>query len=903
MQLGWLVQLRFRIKSLWKRGQLDCDLDDELAFHVAMREKKNRAAGLDATEARHAARRNLGNTTALKESTRQMWTFTPLETFCQDIRFGARMLIKDPGFTFVVVLMLALGVGANTAIFSIVDGLMLRPLPVSEPASLAYLAFPHGPDSFDAQFSYPEFTDIRKQTSGIFSDQAGMIFGGLAGFENQTDGLTVDGRTEAVQTAFVTGNFFSMLGIVPLEGRLILPSEGNAPGADPVVVLGYRYWKTRFRSDPQIVGKKAAINGRPVTIVGVGPEGFDGITPLIAMQAYLPLGMATLDSGGNTDFLTDPKNHSLVVIARWNGGMKGDKGQPELSAVGQRLFQQNKRPDELSTLRAIPLRPPGMMSQPGLLPKVANLFLILAALVLILACINVANLLLVRATAREREMAVRTALGASRVRIVRQLLTESVLLSLLGCIAGLAIGINISRVITALPFETNLPLVLNFPFDWRVFADAAGVALVSGVAVGLFPALRISSSNLREVLHASGRGATARRQRLRMALVVAQVGGSLALLIVAGLFLRSLRSAEKADLGFNPQNVLNLTVDPHEIGYDKTQGIAFYKELLGRVRAMPAVRSASIASTIPFGETVLGDDLEIPGFQSMQGQAAPHATYSVVSSGSFKTMGIPMLSGRDLGEADAENAPPVAVINEAMAKRFWPKQDPIGKRFVRTSDPKHPVEIVGVVKNTRIDQIYGPFEEAFYVPYTQSYLSSETLQVLAAGDSEVISRGLVDIIRSVAATMPVSGIRTMSRAIRGINGLLLFEIAAGLAGALGILGLVLAVVGVYGVMSYSVRRRTSEIGIRMALGAQPSEVLAMICRQGAILVGVGVLAGLAGAFAIGRLLSDFLVGVTPNDPLTYVGVSLLLVSIAFLASYIPARRGTRVDPMVALRHE
>jgi macrolide transport system ATP-binding/permease protein len=549
----WANRAWLRAKTLWKRPQLERELNDEVAFHLAMREQKNRAAGMDTDEARYAARRQFGNVTRIRENSRAIWTFAWAETLWQDVRFGARMLIKDPGFTLVAVVTLALGVGVNTAIFSIVNGLMLRPLPVSDPASLAYLAFPHGTEFVDSQFSFPEFTNIRKQTSALFSDQAGMIFGGLAGFENQSDGLTVDGKTEAVQAAFVTGNFFSMVGIAPSQGRLILPSEGNVPGADPVAVLGYRYWKTRFRSDPQIVGKRAAINGHPVTIVGIGPEGFDGIMPLISMQAYLPLGMATLDSG-NTDFLTDPKNRSLFIITRWHGGMNGDKAQPELSVVGQRLFQDNSRPDESSALRAIPLRPPGMTNPPGLLPKLANLFLILAALVLILACINVANLLLVRATAREREMAVRTAVGASRVRVVRQLLTESVLLSSLGCIAGQAIGVNVTRAITTLPLETDLPLVLNFAFDWRVFAYAASIALLTGILVGLFPALRASLSNLREVLHASGRGATGRRQRLRAVLVAAQVGGSLALLIVAGLFLRSLYSAQRNFFGLSPND-------------------------------------------------------------------------------------------------------------------------------------------------------------------------------------------------------------------------------------------------------------------------------------------------------------------------------------------------------------
>jgi putative ABC transport system permease protein len=899
----WLTQTWLRLKSLVRRKQLDHNLEDEVAFHLAMREEKNRAAGLPADEARYAARRQFGNTMRVKERSRGMFTFAPLEAFWQDVRFAARMLTKDPGFTVVAVITLALGIGANTAIFSIVNGLMLRPLEVSDPKQLTYLGFPSGGNNFDNNFSYPEFTEIRTQTATIFSGQAGMIYGGLAGFENGTDGLTVDGKTQSAQTVFVTGNFFTMLGLSPLQGRLILPSEGAAAGADPIVVLSYRYWKTRFQEDPAIVGKKAAINGHAVTIVGIAPKNFDGITPLISMQAYLPLGMATVDSGGATNFLSDSKTRTLFIVARLNAGMSTEKAQPTLRVVGQRLFQQYPRTGEVNTLRAIPLRPPGVINPPDLLPKVANLFLLLPGLVLLLACVNVANLLLVRGSARQREMAVRTALGASRSRLVRQLLTESILLSLLGCIAGLALGVEASDVVSALRLETDLPIVVDFSFDWRVFAYGFGAALATGVAVGLFPALRISLSNLRDVLHSVGRTTIGSRQRLRSVLVAVQVGGSLALLVVAGLFLRSLQSARKADLGFDPRNVLNLTMDPHEIGYDQKQGMAFYKELLGRVRVMPGVESASIASTIPLGETVLGDDLDIPGYQVRQGESAPHVVYSAVSPGNFKTMHIPLLRGRDVSEADDENAPRVAVVNEAMASRYWPNQDPMGKRFMRNSDTKHPLEIVGLVRNTRLDQLWGPFEEAFYVPYAQSYSSSETLQVRTSVDPDTMSRGLVDIVQSIAPTMPVSSVRTMERALRGINGLLLFEIAAGLAGALGILGLVLAVVGVYGVMSYSVSRRTPEIGIRMALGAEPRQVLGLICRQGALLVASGLLVGLVAAFAIGRLVSDFLVGITPNDPITYIGVSVLLASIALLASYVPARRGTRVDPMVALRHE
>ena len=898
-----LRSMWLRIRSLWTRREIERNLDDELSFHLAQRTQKNRAAGMEVAEARYAAHRQLGNASYVKERTREVRVLTSIENVWRDVRFGSRMLLKEPGFTFIVILTLALGIGANTAIFSIINGFMLRPLPIADPHSVVYLAFPRGPANFDHEFSYPEFTDIHNQTSNVFADSAGIIFGGFAGFENLADGLTYEGHTEPVQTSFVTGNFFPMLGIRPALGRLILPDEGKSPGADPVVVIGDRYWKTRFHADPNIVGKQAAINGKPVTIVGVTPEGFEGITPLLSMQAYLPLGMATIDSNGNTDFFADRKTRTLALLARWKDGMNDAKAQPALDLVGRSLLQQLARHEDSSSLRAMPLRPPGITNPPGLLPRLATLFVILAGLVLLLACVNVANLVLVRSTGREREIAVRSALGASRTRVVRQLLTESLLLSCAGCFAGALIGLNIVHSISTVDFGTDLPLLLSFPFDWHVFLYAAAIALATGLLVGLFPALRVSLSNLRDVLYSAGRGSTNRRQRLRSTLVAIQVGGSLALLVVAGLFLRSFQHAQNSDLGFDPRGVVNLTADPHEIGYNEPQSVAFYNELLDRVRANPGVKSASIASTVPLGETVLADNIEIPGRPVEKDQPAPHPIYVAVSSHYFETLGMSLLRGREITGADTENSQPVAVINAAMAEKYWPNQDPIGKTFARADKPKRAIQIVGIVKNSRLDQISGPFEEGFYIPFSQNFAASATLQIRTTISTDATARIALDQIHSISPTMPVFGIRTMSRLINGGNGLLFFKAGAAIAASLGLLGLVLAVVGVYGVMSYSVSRRTSEIGIRMALGARRDQVLSMICKQGALLVAFGLATGLLCAFAIGRLMTDFLVDVTPTDPITFVIVSILLTAIALLACFIPARRATNIEPTQALRHE
>lgn len=893
----WLTKTWLRLKALFHRSRLDSDLEEELAFHLAKSAEKNHELGIDAEEARYAAHRRFGNVSAAKERNREMWTFAWLEILWQDIRYGARMLRKSPDFTVVATLTLALGIGANAAIFSMVDWLTLRPLPIREPQQMAFLAFSRPAEDFNANFSYPEFTEIRKQTTGVFSEETAMIFtGGL-------DGLTVDGKTQPLICAFVSGNFFPMLGIKPYLGRFLLSSEGAAPGADPVVVLSYRYWKSRFGGDRAIIGKKAAINGHPVTIVGVGPQEFLGLTPIVEMQAYLPLGMAVANTGIPRSFLTDLKARSLLIFARLQPGTSVAQAGPKLAVVGQNIVQQFSRTEEHGALFAKPLRPPGIVTGPNPIPRVSALFLSLAGLVLFLACLNVANLLLVRASARRREMAVRSALGARRSRLLRQLLTESILLALLGCAGGIVMGLNLTRAMNSLKFQTQWPLVIDFRFDWRVLAYAFGVTLVTGIFVGTVPSLRASRGNLQEILHEGARTSTGARQRLRGTLVAAQVGGSLALLIVAGLFIRSLGSVQKAELGFNPLHVLNVSMNPREIGYTDQQGLAFYKELVRRVRTLPGVQSASLSSVVPLGEFVSGDDLNIPGYKTSTGDPQPHAYCSGVTPEHLKTMGMRLLRGRDLSDADQENAPRVALINESMAQRFWPGQDPLGKQFTRASDPKHPVEIVGIVNNTRNTQLYGPFEEYFYFPFAQNYAPSATLQLRTEVPPDTMIREVLGVVQSLAPTMPVFDVQTMTQALHSFNGLLFFEIGAVLAGALGFLGLTLAMIGVYGVMSYSVSQRTREIGVRMALGAQPGAVLAMIARQGGLIIAAGLSAGLLVAFAVARMVGDFFVGVTSTDPITYVGVSLLLAAVAVLAGYLPARRATRVDPMVALRYE
>ncbi|MGD1156199.1 MAG: ABC transporter permease [Terriglobia bacterium] len=818
-----------------------------------------------------------------------------MRTLLQDLRYGLRVLAKNPGFTAVAVLTLALGIGANTAIFSVVNGVLLRPLPVKDPVQILVLALRQKNGPLLTYFSIADYRDLRNQTSEVFSGLFGYLYG--------MDGLTANGKADRIMTNYVTGNFFAVLGIKPELGRLILPSEGEVPGADPVMVLSHAYWKEHLGGDPGIVGRKVLVDSHPVTIVGVAPEGFFGVSPVLRIQGYLPLGMAP-QGGYPADIISNRAVRNLAVLGRLRPRVSLGQAQASLGVVAQRLAREYPETESDLSLQAFP----ELQARPNPDPDntmlfLSGLFLALAALVLVLACVNVANISLVRATVRETEMAIRAALGAARGRLIRQLLTESVLLALAGGLAGIVLGGWASSALGSLNVQTNLPLRLDFGFDWRVFTYALGAALLTGLLVGMAPAVH-ASRNLGAVLHEGGRGMVGRRQRLRSALVVVQVGGSLMLLIVAGLFARSLVAAQRTDLGFDPGHVLNLSMDPNEIGYNEAQSRAFYKTLLDRVRALPGVESASTAVTVPMGYIFNGDTLTIDGYQTPAGQPAPFALYNTVSPDYFQTLRIAMVRGRAFTEADDHDTSYLAIVSQAMAARFWPNQDPVGRRFKMLGDPKHDLQVIGVAEDARYQGVTGPIDPFFYIPFAQHPTSNslETLQVRTAGPPESGLPEVQRVIESLAPDLPVFDTRTMTQALNTLNGLLIFQLGAGLAAALGILGLVLAIVGVYGVVAYAVSQRTHEIGIRTALGAQQADILKMIFRQGFIIVGTGLIIGLAAAFAAARVVGNF-IAVSPTDPATYLSVSTALTLVALLASYIPARRATKVDPMEALRYE
>ncbi len=892
----WFYTLPLRLRSLFRRDHVEHELSEELQFHLEQKTQEYLASGLTLDEARRKAQREFGGMELSKENCRDARRVSYLQDLMQDLRFGVRVLRKSPGFTFIAVLTLALGIGANTAIFSMVNSFLLKPLPVKDPEQITVLAFQLKKGPLQNNFSIPELEDLQAQTTSVFSDVIGDLYG--------AGGLTVNGKTEPIYVYFVSGNYFTGLDVKPYLGRFILPSEGSPTALSPVVVLGYNYWKTRFAGDPSVVGKTVAFDGHPVTVIGVTPKEFHGLYSMADMQGYMPLSMEQVDSAYDRTTPVNRELRSVFVYARLLTGVSINAAQSALDVIASRLAAQNPKSEEGMTLAVYPER----FSRPNPDPdktilKIATLFLILAGLVLILACVNVANFLLVRATARQREMAIRTALGGTRGRLIRQLLTESIVLALCGGIGGVFLGLAGSSALSSIRLQTTLPVLIDFQFDWRVFGYALGVALVTGLIVGTVPALRASGRNMIEVIREGGRSMSGGRSRLRSALVVIQVGGSLMLLIVAGLMVRSLSYAQRSDLGFDPRNVLNLSLDPNGIGYDKSKGLQFYKELLERIDALPGVESSSAAFTVPFGYFNDNDFLEVPGYEVPQGTTVPSAGFNMVSPGYFRTLHIPLLEGRDFTNADQEDAQWVAIINEAMAKRFWPEGSALGHEFRIAGDRVHSLRVVGVVKNSKSVSMMGLVREYFYVPFAQQYTSMATVQVRTIFPPETLVTSIREQVTAIAPTMPISEVRPMLQALYTVNGLLLFQFAAGLTGCLGLLGLILALVGVFGVISFTVSQRTQEIGIRMAMGAGQGSILKMILRQGILIVFAGLAAGVLLALGMASLVGNFVSGISPYDPLTYISVSAMLVLVALFACYVPARRATRVDPMIALRYE
>jgi predicted permease len=823
-------------------------------------------------------------------------------TLLQDIRYGWRMLCKAPGLTAIVATTLALGIAANALIFSIVNGYLLLPLPVPQAHQIAALAAQQkGSSPLLFLFSYPDFLDFRSQAAPVAD---------LFGYMPVLPGLSSDGKADQILAAYVTGNYFTALNVHPALGRLILPSEEDQPGKTAVLVLGYSYWQKRFLGDPRVIGKQVRLNGKPAIIVGVVPKNFLGTMSLVELEGYLPLSSGGLLEQGPGDLMRARDSRVMRVMARLKPGVSFAQAQSAVNVIADRLAKQYPATDKNVTVRVY--REQLARPQPqgnNMIAVIAAFFLVLAALVLLLACMNVANVLLARATVRQREMGLRAALGASRARLIRQMLTETILLGILGGVGGILVGNwfnpgDVSRFV-----NTTLPIRLDFKFDWHVIAYTFGAALLSGIGVGLWPAFRSSRADVYSLLQEGGRSDTAGvgRHRFRNFLVAAQVAGSLILLVIAGLLVRSLQQAGKIQLGFDPGHVLNVTVDPHAIGYDEQQQREFYRRLEARVRELPGVRSVSLAFGVPMGTLTQGNGgaVSIDGHSLPAGQQAPTVFYNNVDSGYFETMRVPLLRGGSFTDLDNKSAPAVAIVNQFMAEKFWPHENPIGKRFTLKSVTASPqsLQVVGVAANGKYALIFEDPTPLFYIPMAQNFLSMETLQVRTSGTPESLVAPIRDEIRRLAPDLPVIDAQTMGTVVAGANGTQIFKIGAYFAAAIGGLGLFLAVLGVYGVVSFAAVQRTREIGIRMALGGTERDVLRLVLRQGVRMVVAGLLAGIVIALALTRVMARFLLGVSPSDPLTYATVALVLSAIAILACWIPARRATRVDPGIALRYE
>ncbi len=800
-------------------------------------------------------------------------------TLIQDLRFATRMLLQNPGFTAVAVVTLALGIGANTMIFSVVNAVLLRPLPFPDSARLVRMSESHAKNT--ANFTYATFLDLGNENESV-RDIAGARF--------WSDNLSDGGEPEQVSSMLVSANFFQALGVVPQLGRTFLPEE-DRPGGDRVAVISHGLWQRRYGADPDLIGKSIKFGGIERTVIGVMPPGFQSN---VLFSGQYDLWLPLVPDGVLRD---NRRSHLLAVIARLKPGATLAQAQAELATIARGIEQQHPGVDDpdlgvavvgLQERMVAPIRP--------------ALFVLMCAVacVILIACANVANLLLARAAAREREMAIRLALGASRWRITRQLLTESALLALAGGAAGLLLAVwGVDSIIALAP--ANLPRINEVRIDGSVLGFTLIASLLTGILFGIAPALQLPRMSIQEVVKDGGRGSTATRRRwLRHCLVVSEVAIALVLLIGGGLLINSFWRLLQVDRGFNAQNVLTVNLTLSRFSTSEQQ-VAILREVLERVAQVPGVRSVGLTSTLPTRGGP-ATDFVIEGRPPVEVGDEPSADIRIVDPNYFRTMGISLRAGRWLGNGDTPNAPKVMVINENMARRFWPDEDPIGRRVtMRDWGPPLTGEIVGVAGDVKADGLDSETRPMIYWPYTQFPVIFNSIVVRTEGDPLSLVGPIKSQIWFVDPVQPVSSVESMEQVLATSVAPRRFNML--LTGIFAAVALALAAVGIYGVISYTVSQRTNEIGIRVAMGAQSSDVLKLVVGQGVTLALIGVGLGLAAAAGLTRLMSSLLFGVSPTDGATFVSISVLLMAVALAACVVPARRATKVDPMVALRYE
>ena len=864
-------ELILRFGGLFNKRPKDRELDDEIESHLQMHIDDNLCLGMTPEEARRQALIKLGGIESTKEACRDQRGLPVLETLSQDIRFGARMLRKNLGFTSVAVLTLALGIGANTAIFSVVNAVLLRPLPFKEPDQLFLVEAKGG-------FGVMAGGDFRDLT------EHGSLFSNVAAYNTTTLNLSGESDPERVKGLRVSATFFPAFGVEPVRGRIFSPDEDKA-GGEKVAIISHKLWRSRFARDEGTVGRSLRLDGQTYTIIGVTPASAEFPEK---PDVFIPLALSSAK-------LNDYGDCFLKLIVRLKRGIAPAQGDAELLAIAKRFEAQYPDFRKTWSLALVSLHE-------FLVGKsVRTMMLVLlgaVGVVVLIACVNLANLVLASNTGRRKELAIRLSLGAGKSRITRQLFTESLLIAGLGTAAGLLLAVWAKGLINGwLP--ASIPRVGPISIDGRVLIFTLGISAFAGLFFGLIPAFRISAASLNEALKESARGASSgvSHQRLRSLLVISETALTVVLLVGAGLLLKSFFTLQNVSLGFRPESLLTARIVLPSRYSTPQQRLQFQDQLLESVRHFPGVRSAATTSYLPMASGASGYGILVDG----QGdKPAGMAGFRSISADYFNTMGMVLLRGRGLTGQDNEQGLPVAVINEAMAKKFWPNDDPVGNRIKPTSSSAVWTEIIGIVGNVRHTSVAEEPKPEMYVPNSQSPAPQINL-ALRATDAANLAGLIRQAVTRLDKDLPVYEIQTMEQRLSEsvaqprFRTLLLVLFAA--------LALLMAIVGIYGVISYSVAQRTHEIGLRIALGAQRSDVLAMVIKQGLKLTLIGLFIGAVGALGASRVLESFLYEVSATDPLTYIGISVLLLIVGLLACSIPARRATKVDPMVALRHE
>ena len=820
-----------------------------------------------------------------------------MNNILKDLRYAIRMLIKTPGVTLVAVITLALGIGANTAIFSSVSAFTSRPLPVPKPDQLirpVEIAEDRGTAD---NFSYPDFVDYRNQST---------VFSGLCAEDMVQVAIDTQEQNDVIWGQIVSGNFFDMLQIKPVMGRAFAPDEDGAPGAHPVVVLGHSLWQRRFASDPNIVGKTLRLNNRQFQVIGVAPESFKGTKFGLSMDFWAPMAMVG-ELSGSADLLTSRDSHWLTILGRLKPGVGVSQASAEMNAISLRLNQAYMDERSNNTQAKVVTEIDGRWGEAATVIKTGGMLaMAIVALVLLIACANVANLLLARAAARRKEIGIRLALGASRARLIRQLLTESLLLSLIGGGLGLLLANWMTDLMQGFIPVLQYNVVEDFfALDSRALMFTLVISVATGIVFGLAPAWNSSNPDVVPVLKGGSgiveKGRT-RRVTLRSSLVVAQVALSLVVLVCAGLFIKSFRKAQQMDPGFDTKNAVLMTLNPPLVGYDNDRTRNFYQQITERARSIPGVEAVALTRLMPLGDSSNSNGPVLKEGETLaRGSAGRDITTNVISPDYFKAMQIPIMEGRDFDDRDREKTQRVVIVNQRMAQVLWPNESAVGKRIFIGADSHDPLEVVGVVKTGKYRTLAEDPRMFFYYPLSQRRPGIMTMVMRTNGDPRNFVGALRHEVQQLDRAVPMSAVKTMEQHMTWP--LWGPSLAATLALAFGVIALLLSSIGLYSVMAYVVSQRTKEVGIRMALGASRQDVLKMITSQGMRLAIVGAGLGLVLALLLAKVMSSLLIGVSGYDITTFVIVSVVLSVVAFVASYLPALRATKVNPLIALRYE